>query len=109
MVYFWQNDAFFKQNIWHLPKSETFPKACSVKPQLLFPLLLTASRVTTCHIPGVPLEPGLGLSVDLDPGRLPRPAAIAADDGGGGGGQRVFSLSGAVLLMTMAENTVENG
>ena len=51
----------------------------------------------TCHVPGVPLEAGLGLSGDLDPGA----AAV--------GVQREFSLSGAVLLilllMTVAEKS----
>ena len=50
--------------------------------------------MATCHIPGVPLEPGLGLSVDLDTPGLPI------------GVQREFSLSaGAVLLLPiMTEN-----
>ena len=63
--------------------------------------LASFDRFTTCHIPGVTLEPGLRLSADLDPGRglggLSRPAIT------GGGGHREFGLSGAVLLMKMAE------
>ena len=51
----------------------------------------------TCHVPGVPLEAGLGLSGDLDPG-----AAAAAL----GHVQREFSLSGAVLLILLLLMTV---
>ena len=54
-------------------------------------LLLLTLREGTCHIPGVPLEAGLGLSGDLDPGA----------DAALGGVQREFSLSGAVLLLLL--------
>ena len=63
---------------------------------LLLRLLLLTLQEGTCHIPGVPLEAGLGLSGDLDPG-----AAAAL-----GRVQRELSLSGAVLLlMTVTEKS----
>ena len=67
---------------------------------LLLRLLLLTLQEGTCHIPGVPLEAGLGLSGDLDPG-----AAAAAL----GRVQREFSLSGAVLLLMTVTEKSGNG
>ena len=56
----------------------------------------------TCHVPGVALEPHLGLSADLDAG-LPLSAAAVGGRGQRGSAGREFSFSGAVSLMAKVE------